>query len=101
MNSFGLHCGVIDFVWSHGFMNCCYTCSGILWVVFHIMDLSRSYICVVASGQLHMFKTNALHVSFFKLIYDGFIDNHPLMIYVCLYKLPRIPTVCKRLLQTF
>ena len=44
MNSFWLHGGVIDCVWSHGFMNCCYTCSGrrtfglCLFVLFSISD---------------------------------------------------------------
>ena len=44
VKSFGLHGGVIDFVWSHGFMNCCYTCSGrltfglCLFILFSISD---------------------------------------------------------------
>ena len=44
VNFVGLHGGVIDFVWSHGFMNCCYTCSGrltfglCLFILFIISD---------------------------------------------------------------
>ena len=40
----GLHGGVIDFVWSHGFMHCCYTCTGrltfglCLFLFFSISD---------------------------------------------------------------
>ena len=44
VKKFGLHGGVIDFVWSHGFMNCCYRCSGrltfglCLFILFSISD---------------------------------------------------------------
>ena len=44
VKSFGLHGGVIYFVWSHVFMNWCYTCSGrftfglCLFVLFSISD---------------------------------------------------------------
>ena len=40
----GLHGGVIDVIWSHGFMNCYYTCSGrltfglCLFILFSISD---------------------------------------------------------------
>ena len=75
------------------------------WMVYYsssyIMDFSRSYICIVASGQLHQFKTNALHVSFLSWLYNCFIENNPLMIYVCLYKLLWIHIVCKLLWQPF
>ena len=62
MKSFGLHGGVIDFVWSHGFMKCFYTCSGrltctfglCLFILFSISDkviaMISDKVTVMANG---------------------------------------------------
>ena len=72
---FGLHGGVIDFVWYHGFMNCCYTCSSrltfglclfILWQGHSYDKVTRSQLWWMVLNGLLFIK---LYHGFFTILY--------------------------------
>ena len=69
VKSFGLHGGVIDFVWSHGFMNCCYICL-CLFILFSISDKVIAMISDKVTAMVNRIEWSIIHQVISWIVHD-------------------------------